>query len=93
MSVNKLLHDCTPIIFYVCELLQNQNYIGQGAIFRMQFSTVGFFCLFVFERHTPSSVLQHYIGKSGQEIVFHTLSFSRPNISLRSVQSSSKIIL
>lgn len=47
MSVNKLLHDCTPIIFYVRELLQNQNYTGQGAIFRMQFSTVAFVCLFL----------------------------------------------
>lgn len=55
---------------------------------KVQFSEVSFstlfpwVCLFVFLRQTLSILLEPYISKPGQEIVSHTLSFSKLNISL-----------
>lgn len=54
-------------------------------ISEVSLTTVGFFvwcfgCFF--KGHTLSSVLQHYLGKSGQEIVFHIFGFSRLNMSI-----------
>lgn len=62
----------------------------------ISFSTVFFlvcFFFFCFLKSNSLKCITSYVGKSGQEIVSHTLSFSKLNISLLSAQNSSKIVI